>query len=557
MNILAAVALSVMASTADGRRAVVVAFNEADRPTLAPLRYADDDGVMWAEVLERLGYQTELLTVPDVDTARRGAPILQRAKTPTTDALRDVVARIRRDNQADRARGVSTDTLVVYVGHGDIDDAGRAYLTLLDGRLHREELASDIVDRLGADYVHLIVDACHAAGVLTSRGGDPQILARLTDLLAAESARARPTVGTAFAESDSGKTHEWSRLRAGIFSHVVRSALLGAADVNLDGAIEYSELEGFAAAALSGITGAPEQLHLRLSPPAQNPRRPLVAAVPEGPSVVLPGDDGLTRVTVTDPAGTRLLEFHRIPGQTLALHLPDRRAYWFATSGAEVRVSREALASGLPPLVEVEHSERGPEIGTGERGLFQVPYGRAFYEGFVVQAQRVPVTFGEVQLPVPSRPDARSGWTGLEFGLSAGQAPLGVMALSAGPFLAVRTAGPLRLGGRVGYGISPRAWIGDASLHRVALLATIGWEGTSTFTPTVELGAGLTLIGITGAPGPQGDLTIPSGRVAMGGRWRLGDLVLRGGLSLTSDFAEVDGLRRLVWLPTLDLGVER
>src|SRR5690606_34471731 len=138
-------------------------------------------------------------------------------------------------------------------------------------------------------------------------------------------------------------------------------------------------------------------------------------------------------------------------------------------------VSREELASGLPPLHEVEHSERGPEDAGIGRGLFKVPYGRAFYEGFVVQAQRVPVGFGKTLLPTPVRNRTRVGWTGLEFGLSAGQAPLGVMALSAGPYLAVRSTGPLRFGARIGYGVSPNAWIGNASLHRVALLATIGW----------------------------------------------------------------------------------
>ena len=557
MNILAAVTLSVLASSSDGRRAVVVAFNEADTPSLAPLRYADDDGALWAEVLERLGYQTELLTVPDTDTARRASPMLARARPPTHAALREVVERIREGNRADRARGISTDTLFVYVGHGDIDDAGRAYLTLLRGRLYREALAEEIVDGFEADFVHLIVDACHAAGVLSTRGGDPEVLARLSALLAVEGARTRPTVGSTFAESDSGKTHEWSRLRAGIFSHVMRSALLGAADVNLDGEIEYSELEGFAAAALAGITGAPEQLHLRLSPPVQNPRRPLVRDVPEGPTLPLPADAALLRVAISDVAGTRLVELHRAAEQALVLHLPERDAYWVATPDAEARIARRELAHGPPALEPVALSMRGPGDEGLEAGLFQVPFGRAFYEGFVVQADRLSVSFEAPGRPVATRPRSPGGWTGLEFGLAAGQAPLGVYALSSGPFLAFRTAGALRVGARAGYGVSPRAWIGGATLHRVALLGTVGWDGSGPWGPTAELGAGITMIGVTGATGPQADLTVPSARLAVGARWRLGNVLLRGALSLTSDFSEVDGLRRLTWLPTLNLGVER
>jgi len=556
VSLLAAVALSVLAGTTDGRRAVVVAFNDADTEALAPLRYADDDGVLWAEVLERLGYETQLLTVPDVDTARRGAAMLKRARPPTREAVLAAVERVRAANLEDRARGIPTDTLFVYVGHGEVDPAGRAYLTLLRDRLYRETLANEIVDRVEADFVHLIVDACHAAGVLSTRGGDPQVLARLGALLAMEGSRSRPTVGSAFAESDSGQTHEWSRLRAGIFSHVVRSALLGAADVNLDGAVEYSELEGFAAAALAGVTGAPAALHLRLSPPAQDPRRPLVTSVPHGPRLVLPADGGEARLTISDRDGTRLLELHRLPGQALVLHLPERSAYWIASPTAETRIGREELAQGVPPLVAVELSARGPGGEGLERGLFQVPFGRSFYEGFVAQAGRVPVDFRDVRIEGISHAPSR-GWTGLELGLTAGQAPLGVLAVSAGPFLAFRTEGTLRFGGRVGYGVAPRAWIGGATLHRVAILATAGWEGPAALTPTAEVGAGLTLIGVTGATGPQADLTVPSARLAVGGRWRTGGWVLRAGLSLTSDFSEIDGLRRLAWLPSLDLGVER
>lgn len=556
MNVLAALALTVLAGSADGRRAVVVAFNEPDTPSQTPLRYADDDGVLWAEVLQRLGYETQLLTVPDVDTARRGSPFLQRARPPTLEALRRVVAQVREANLADRARGRTTDTLFVYVGHGDVDASGRAYLTLLQDRLHREALVAEVVDRVGADFVHLIVDACHAAGVLSMRGGDPEVLARLGELLAQEASRNRPTVGSAFAESDAGQTHEWSRLRAGVFSHVVRSALLGAADVNLDGRIEYSELEGFAAAALAGVTGAPARLHLRLSPPAQDPRRPLVAQAPRGPQLALPAELEDTRLTITDLDGTRLVELHRLPGQALVLRLPIRNAYWVASPTAEARVPLDALPAGLPPLAELERSSRGPEAEGLERGLFQVPFGRAFYEGFVAQAQRVPVDFADARtesfVAAPGR-----GWTGLEFGFSAGQAPLGVLALSAGPFVAFRGEAPLRLGARAGYGISPRAWIGEATLHRVSLLATVGWEGTSMLTPTAEAGLGVTLIGVTGATGPQADLTVPSARLAVGGRWRTGGLMIRAGVSLTSDFSEIDGLRRLAWLPSLDLGVER
>ncbi|QSQ12090.1 hypothetical protein [Myxococcus landrumensis] len=63
----------------------------------------------------------------------------------------------------------------------------------------------------------------------------------------------RPHVGVAFAESDTGRTHESSRWRAGVFSHLVRSALLGGADLNGDERIAYNnEIQAFVSAALAG-----------------------------------------------------------------------------------------------------------------------------------------------------------------------------------------------------------------------------------------------------------------------------------------------------------------
>ena len=68
--------------------------------------------------------------------------------------------------------------LIFYVGHGALDAQGAAYLTLQDGRLDRAGLSARI-EKLGADLVHVIVDACQAAGVVGHRGADGKLLAKL------------------------------------------------------------------------------------------------------------------------------------------------------------------------------------------------------------------------------------------------------------------------------------------------------------------------------------------------------------------------------------------
>src|SRR5690349_23078959 len=127
------------------RRALGVAYNGERGGALTPLRYADDDGLLWLEVLERLGYVTSLLTTLDEDTASLGGPARPPIRAPTPDVLKGEVRRIRAENDANRARGIPTETVFVYVGHGAIDAQGRAYLTLAGGELPQRDFYSGVV----------------------------------------------------------------------------------------------------------------------------------------------------------------------------------------------------------------------------------------------------------------------------------------------------------------------------------------------------------------------------------------------------------------------------
>jgi hypothetical protein len=191
------------------RRALVIAHNGSDDRAMPALRFADDDGVMWAETLQRLGVETTLLVDPDEETRQSRRPVLEGARHPTPEEVRREVARLRAAHLADRESGRETDVLVIYVGHGNTDETGRAYFTLAGGRLDRASLYAQVVDALEADYVHVIVDACRASGVVGRRGqSDTAVLAQLRGVLAREQLAARPHVGALFAESEDGEAHE-------------------------------------------------------------------------------------------------------------------------------------------------------------------------------------------------------------------------------------------------------------------------------------------------------------------------------------------------------------
>src|SRR5690606_15812874 len=62
-----------------------------------------------------------------------------------------------------------------------------------------------------------------------------------------------PNVGVFLSTSADGEAFEWSEIQSGIFSHVVRSGLLGAADANADGSVSYVELAAFVDTATSEV----------------------------------------------------------------------------------------------------------------------------------------------------------------------------------------------------------------------------------------------------------------------------------------------------------------
>lgn len=550
--LLVALVLPLGASAAPPvRRALVIAHNASDDAALPALRYADDDGVLWAETLRRLGVRTVLLVEPDEDTRRSAPEVLAGARPPTPAEISRAVEELREAVRLDKAAGRQADVLLVYVGHGNTDDAGRAYLTVEGGRLDQAAFYSRLVDPLGADFVHVIVDACRASGVVGRRGPvDTEALAQLRGVLAREQLGARPQVGALFAESDSGETHEWSRLRAGVFSHVARSGLMGGADINGDGAVEYSELSAFVSASLQGVKAVPARLALHAYAPEREPRRPLVGAPPEGPSLVLPAEFEHARISVEDEDGRRLADVRRALGQPLALRLPTRDAYWVRTPTAEARILLAQLGAGVPRLGPRELQERGPVEDALRRGLFAVAFDRDFYTRHVQASPFVPVDFpvpGGSGAPVPRMPTEAAPGTTWEVGAAVSRAPLGLGRFVTGPSVALRTRAPFTLGVRAAYAFTPLP-TSDVYLHRVSLQGLAGFQGRQPVAPFVEAAVGWGALGVKFPGGTQGDAAMFATHLSGGVVTRLDGLRLRASGFLGADLLTVDGRRR--WEPT-------
>jgi len=542
------------------RRALIVAFNGSDRPGTPALRFADDDGYRWRETLERLGVETVLLAAPDADTLRlegtRGEPV----RVPSWQGLEAAVTSVAKKNRADRERGASVDVLVIYVGHGQTDETGRAYLTLLDGQLDQRALYESVVDRLEADFVHLLVDACHAGGVVGTRGADAALLEELKTALGREQLKARPKVGALFAESEEGETHEWSRIRAGIFSHAARSGLLGAADVNRDGFIAYSELDAFVAASIRGVKSVRARLRLKTSAPLLDSNRALTGPAPVGPTLRVPSSAGWSRLSVEDGDGVRLLDVNRQEGERVVLSLPPRVAYWLRTPTGEARVGAAEL-SGTFALAAAEIGTRGGVEESYSRGLFAMPFGQAFFEGYQASQDAAPLVAQGVavheELPAsaPTRSDGAWFGLGLGVGVQVMGAPLNANGVSAGVSFAWRTDGPWYLGGRTGWTFASGTLDG-ASIHRLTAGALVGWRGWSSIAPFVELGPQWVPTLVFRVAQTQGDLTGFGGRLALGAQGSAAFLRgLRLALTLELDAVRRDGARPLATLAGVELSV--
>ena len=439
--------------------------------------------------MERLGIPAVLLTVPDAETSAMALAPLASARPPTPDELDWAVQRLAGQNAADRAAGRQVQMLVFYVGHGAVDTEGKAYLTLQGGRLYRDTLQSKIIDPLGADLTHVIVDACRAQGVLGGRGaGDPRVLAQVQGLLDQEQLGRRPDVGIIYAESEAGRTHEWSKLHSGVFSHLLRSGLMGAADINGDGRVEYSELQAFLAASVFGVRDPQTHLEVHATAPSLAPREPLVEDAPPGPVLDIPAGFAATRVTVTDGTGLPLADLNRAPDAAVRLSLPVRSFYWLKTPQGEARLGPNP--QGLPTLElqPVALSMRALKRRAWPTACSRSGLIRSFYDGFVASTGLVPVGFGggvsttSVSSPAPVPVDS----PGLDLGVQLGQAPLGADSLASGVSVAYRwglgltSSASWTLGIRGGWAVTRPAPFGfspgstPAPIHRLSALGLAG-----------------------------------------------------------------------------------
>jgi len=467
---------------------LVVAHNESLDPGVRPLRFADDDGARYWELFSEVTANVSLLAVLDPDTARIHPAAARTAQVPWMRNLRQAVDRIAQKVRRENRAGKRTAFTFVYVGHGNVAQDGEGYVNLQDIRLRRRDLFREVVDRVPAGTVHLIIDACKSFFLVSRGPGDWRddrsgntYREEVKAFLSRTTLETHPHVGAILSTSGDEDVHEWSAFRSGVFSHQLRSALGGAADINNDGRVEYSEVGAFIAAANRRVV----HQRARLRPFVRPPPAQLHAALFEtnhsrGGLRLELGAQVTGRVSLEDERGVRVADLNKSPGLVLQLALAPDHKYFVRHRGEEAVVPRGS--SGLLSLAALE---RGPASASPPRGsvdqayrndMFSVPLSRSFYDGYLAMTDMPAVSFStEESEPSPTLPGpwsmdlsyllcapALEVYDGLQHTIAVG--------------IRRDLLGPLYLSGRIELGLSRHAMGDDdrLSLIRPALLLGAG-----------------------------------------------------------------------------------
>jgi hypothetical protein len=379
----------------------------AGAEALEPLRFADDDAAAIYRLARELGQTAILLAALDPDTRRRMPELVEEARPPSLAELKRAIGELNQAMGAAQRGGAETSLLLYFSGHGLGGEGDGPGLAFADGRLTHEALYDQVLAAVQASVVHLIVDACHAEAVVRPRDLRAASVPTPQEDLGAyvqKSTLARfPRVGAIVASSWADQTQEWDALGGGVFTHEILSALRGAADIDGNRRIEYSELAAFLSAANRQVLDPRARPSTLVRPPDRSPHAAVVDLVASERTGALVGrPEPLGPLHIEDARGNRLLSINAEPGHRVELMLPAGVALFVrgkqldAETVLAPRAVRDFRELAFKP---VQARSRGAVERSLRQGLFATPYGPSYYSGFVDRNEAL------VPVIMPSSPE--------------------------------------------------------------------------------------------------------------------------------------------------------
>jgi len=434
--------LYVIAVGYNGAPPVTAADAEGAPPRA--LRFADDDAAGVFTLFAEAADAGVLLASPDAETLRKYPDIASLVRPPTLQQLRRAVAEVAARVAADRRAGIVPNVVFFYSGHGYLA-ADVPALALEDGALTTDVLYGQVIEPLAAGQMHVLVDACHAEAVVRPR----DLHAAIVDVTPAQAEAyvqtttlARyPSVGAIVAATRGAQAHEWEEYGSGVFTHELVSGLRGAADVNGDGEIEYSEIAAFLAAANRDVIDPRARLAAVVRVPKDNAHAALIDLRRLTRAGRLRGHLAqLGAVYVEDERGVRLLDVRAERGFLVSLVVPAGRPLFVRGRDLELEVSvppGQTVSLDAAAFHSTRLVARGALDSALRRGLFATGFGPGYYLGYVDRIDDVaaiPVQDDPTRdAPAPTTPWQKKGaWIAIggAGALAAGALTAGVMAWS-------------------------------------------------------------------------------------------------------------------------------
>ena len=355
-----------------------------------PLSYADNDGAKYFELLQAAGAQVTLLTVMDERAKAIFPKAAASAVAPTRQNLDAAIASTFQLIAADAATGAETHFVFIYSGHGGIGPNREGYISLLRERFTRGDLFHQLLGPSPATYNHLVLDACNAYYFVNKRGEHVAAEGDYTDavrrFLTSEDLQQYPNTGVMLASSVESETHEWSDWEAGVFSHELRSALLGSADIDGDGVVTYQEAAACVEAANAAVTQPKARLKVYYQSPAIDASIPLLGIqhIRSAETLAFPASMA-GRYYVEDANGVRVMDLHYSTEQSLRVALLGTPPFFIRTETREAILQPGETMGDLGHLAFVERSmhSRGSVAQSFRKFLFTIPFGKGFYQGAI------------------------------------------------------------------------------------------------------------------------------------------------------------------------------
>lgn len=380
--------------------ALIVTNNKSVRLAQPDLQYADDDGARYYQLFRAVTTEQDVVLLTSFDRASAAvySDLASITRPPTRSQVELASTRLGEAVAQAKRRGEQTVVYFVYAGHGDMDE-GRGYLELEDGRIDGTFIERQILDRISADTKHLVLDSCNSFFVINPRKPGGRRWATPKDMALGFSAR-HPEVGLFLSTNSDSEVFEWSEIESGVFSHEVRSGLTGAADVNGDGTISYSELAGFVESANSGIAREVLRPHVFYRGPRGDAHASLFpTAAMTGRKISLA--NAASRLWIKNATGGRVLDVHKESGP-MTLVVPgalDQELFFYEEkNGSATHTAPELLerriAPGTEPVQMAALVAQAPDVSArGDRlfgSLFAAPYGPVAYAQYLKQAAAAP-----------------------------------------------------------------------------------------------------------------------------------------------------------------------